>query len=192
MRLFSGVRSAGRRRLIMAGAAAAVLLAGGIFALRGAAPSSARAELAASFADDAEERRSARRAARSQGVPELWWEALGELNYQTGEMPDSLRALDGQIVRIPGFMVPLDDYAARVSEFLLVPYPGACVHVPPPPPNLIVYARMENQRHTNVTWWDPIWIEGRLSIQAVESVYGPVGYQFEVMHIEPYEEEDDY
>ena len=41
--------------------------------------------------------------------------------------------LDGRMVRIPGFIVPLDeDSEGRVTDFFLVPYVGACIHVPPP------------------------------------------------------------
>jgi hypothetical protein len=47
-------------------------------------------------------------------------------------------ALNGQEVTISGFMVPLRFEADRVSQFLLVPYAGACIHVPPPPPNQII------------------------------------------------------
>jgi uncharacterized protein len=185
MRLLSGGWT-DRRRLWL-GAALLALLVGGALLMRATRPAAAGAMIF-STAESAEERQ----AKRVSRAPELWWEAMGELDYETGAMPDSLRALDGQIVRIPGFMVPLDDYATRVKEFLLVPYPGACVHVPAPPPNFIVYSQMEGGRSTRVTWWDPIWIEGRLSIQATESVYGPVGYQMEVLHIEPYVEEEDY
>jgi hypothetical protein len=46
--------------------------------------------------------------------------------------------LNGQEVTISGFMVPLLFDADRVSQFLLVPYAGACIHVPPPPPNQII------------------------------------------------------
>ena len=49
--------------------------------------------------------------------------------------------LDGQNVRIPGYLLPLDFDGKKVTEFLLVPYVGACIHVPPPPPNQIVHVR---------------------------------------------------
>ena len=49
--------------------------------------------------------------------------------------------LDGQKVRLPGFVVPLDFEDTEISEFLLVPYFGACIHVPPPPSNQIVYVK---------------------------------------------------
>src|SRR5690606_18432104 len=72
----------------------------------------------------------------------LDWKAMAALNYRTGEMPESLRKLNGVEVRIPGFMVPLEDTETRVTEFLLVPYFGACIHTPPPPPNQMVHVMM--------------------------------------------------
>jgi hypothetical protein len=62
----------------------------------------------------------------------LSWEIMGELDYRTGKATPKLKAFDGQEVRIPGFIIPLDFSEAReVTEFLLAPsYPG-CIHVPP-------------------------------------------------------------
>ncbi len=55
-----------------------------------------------------------------------------------------VRELDGQRVKIPGFVVPLEsDEGGKMTEFFLVPYFGACIHVPPPPPNQIVYVTLE-------------------------------------------------
>jgi len=94
---------------------------------------------------------------------EIDWRTLAKLNYRTGEMPEELRRLDGQIVRMPGFVVPLEDYVESASEFLLVPYYGACVHVPPPPPNQMVYVVMENRRKAEFGWWEPIWLDGAVA-----------------------------
>lgn len=116
------------------------------------------------------------------------WEILNGLNYRTGAMSNVLRQLNGKLVKVPGFMVPLEDDADNVTEFLLVPYFGACVHVPPPPPNQIVWVRMDAKRKAKVSWWDPVWIEGRLRIENVESVYGAVGFQMTGLRIVPYEE----
>ena len=71
------------------------------------------------------------------------WRMLRELNYRTGKVSPSLKALDGKLVKIPGYMVPLEDDSEVVSEFLLVPYVGACIHTPPPPPNQIVQVKYE-------------------------------------------------
>lgn len=47
-------------------------------------------------------------------------------------------------VMIPGFIVPtVYDADRRVTEFFLVPFFGACIHLPPPPPNQIIYVTYE-------------------------------------------------
>lgn len=119
---------------------------------------------------------------------EVDWRTLAGLNYENGEMTDALRAVNGKVVRIPGFMVPLEDFAEQVTEFLLVPYFGACIHTPPPPPNQIVHVHMEGNRKAKVEWWEPIWIEGRLTIENIESIYGTSGYQLLGTRITPYSE----
>jgi len=124
-----------------------------------------------------------------QGNPvEVDWRTLAGLNYESGEMTDVLRALNGREVKIPGFMVPLEDFVEQVSEFLLVPYFGACIHTPPPPPNQIVHVHMGGNRKTKVEFWEPIWIEGTLSIEDIESIYGTSGYQLVGHRISPYSE----
>src|SRR6187399_1445007 len=70
------------------------------------------------------------------------WRTLRGLNYRTGEKTEALQKVDGKKVKVPGFMVPLEDEEEMVTEFLLVPYVGACIHTPPPPPNQIVLVRM--------------------------------------------------
>jgi uncharacterized protein len=108
----------------------------------------------------------------------LDWAKLEKLNYQTGDAPGWLKNLDGQIVRVPGFIVPLEDSFTEASEFLLVPDPGACIHVPPPPPNQMVYVKMKSGHPVEING-QPIWITGRLKIDKVESPYGQVSYSME-------------
>lgn len=117
----------------------------------------------------------------------LDWKAMAALNYRTGEMPDALKKLNGVQVRVPGFMVPLEDSETRVTEFLLVPYFGACIHVPPPPPNQMAHVLMQRNQVVDVNLWDPIWIVGELTIENVDSPYGMVGYQVSGERILPYE-----
>ena len=71
-------------------------------------------------------------------------------------------SLDGQKIRLPGFVIPFDfGEGQRISEFLLAPYFGACIHTPPPPPNPIVYVTTEKPVRFD-TIWAPIWAEGTL------------------------------
>lgn len=75
---------------------------------------------------------------------------------------------------MPGYMVPLEDRAGEVSEFLLVPYVGACVHTPPPPPNQLVCVRMESGQRVPVSLWNPVWIHGTLTVERTTNLYGSV------------------
>jgi hypothetical protein len=114
------------------------------------------------------------------------WRVLAGLDYANGKATDTLKKLEGKLVRIPGFVVPLDDFQEDGAEFLLVPYYGACVHTPPPPPNQIVMVAMEGRKSIKLNLFDAVWMSGRLKISSVESPYGTVGYQLEGMKVEPY------
>ena len=114
------------------------------------------------------------------------WRVLAGLDYATGKSTDTLKKLEGKMVRIPGFVVPLDDFQEEGAEFLLVPYYGACVHTPPPPPIQIVMVGMTGRRSIKLGLFDAVWLSGRLKIASVESPYGTVGYQLEGMKVEPY------
>ena len=114
------------------------------------------------------------------------WRVLAGLDYANGKATDTLKKLEGKLVRIPGFVVPLDDFQEEGAEFLLVPYYGACVHTPPPPPNQIVMVSMEGRKSIKLNLFDAVWMSGRLKISSVESPYGTVGYQLEGLKVEPY------
>ena len=114
------------------------------------------------------------------------WRVLAGLDYTNGKSTDTLKKLEGKLVRIPGFVVPLDDFQDEGAEFLLVPYYGACVHTPPPPPNQIVMVGMAGRKSVKLNLFDAVWMSGRLKISSVESPYGTVGYQLEGMKVEPY------
>lgn len=114
------------------------------------------------------------------------WKMLGTLDYQNGKVPAALKALDGKVVKIPGFIVPLEDYEEEGAEFLLVPYFGACVHTPPPPPNQMVFVAMEGGKRLKFGWWDPVWMEGTLKIEHYDSPYGAVGFQLVGLKTSPY------
>ncbi|BAH37672.1 hypothetical protein GAU_0630 [Gemmatimonas aurantiaca T-27] len=114
------------------------------------------------------------------------WRVLAGLDYSNGKSTDTLKKLDGKLVRLPGFVVPLDDFQEEGAEFLLVPYYGACVHTPPPPPNQIVMVEMSGKKSVKLNLFDAVWMSGRLKISSIESPYGTVGYQLEGLKVEPY------
>lgn len=98
-----------------------------------------------------------------------------------------VQALDGQQVKLPGYIVPLDvTDEGRVTEFLLVPYFGACIHVPPPPSNQIVHVTSELGVLLDALY-QPFWIEGPIKVEHASSELAEAGYQMEAEKIYAYE-----
>jgi len=93
--------------------------------------------------------------------------------------------MDGQRVRIPGFVVSLDGGPGELREFLLVPYFGACIHVPPPPANQIIHV-MPNRPVKNVRTMDPVWVSGTLGIGRSDTPMGKSGYRMRATEVTPY------
>ncbi|MEK8031322.1 DUF3299 domain-containing protein [Ideonella sp. DXS29W] len=96
------------------------------------------------------------------------------------------QAMDGAAVRLPGYVVPLDDTPAGMKEFLLVPYFGACIHTPPPPANQIVHVIVPKPAK-GLKMMDAVWVSGTLKAQRGDSVMGVSGYQMEAAQIAPYQ-----
>ncbi len=76
-------------------------------------------------------------------------------------------ALDGQAMRMPGFVVALEGDSEKITEFLLVPYFGACLHMPPPPPNQIIHVSYP-KGISHVDPWQVVWISGEMQVKANE------------------------
>jgi len=90
--------------------------------------------------------------------------------------------------RIPGFVVPLKTTNdMRILEFFLVPYYGACIHVPPPPPNQIIHVKYK-QGFTLDALYDPVWVEGTLVIEHTETDFGTSSYSMTAERVSPYEQ----
>ena len=96
-------------------------------------------------------------------------------------------ALVGQTVRIPGFVVPLEDSKDGLKEFLLVPYFGACVHSPPPPANQIVHV-LPKSPAKGLRSMDAVWIIGTLTTGRTDSYMGAASYRIEATGVAPYTE----
>ncbi|PVZ11499.1 DUF3299 domain-containing protein [Pseudomonas sp. URIL14HWK12:I9] len=98
-----------------------------------------------------------------------------------------VQALDGQQVRLPGYIVPLEvNEEGRTTDFLLVPYYGACIHVPPPPSNQIVHVTSELGVKVEELY-QPYWIEGPMRVKASTSELAEAGYQMVGERIAVYE-----
>ncbi len=111
----------------------------------------------------------------------------GPAATQQSAVAPVVKALHGQQVKLPGYIVPLNSSEeGRVTEFLLVPYYGACIHVPPPPPNQIVHVKTElGVLMDNL--YQPFWIEGPLQVESISSDLAEAGYQMEASKVYPYE-----
>ncbi|MGI9304905.1 MAG: DUF3299 domain-containing protein [Gammaproteobacteria bacterium] len=94
--------------------------------------------------------------------------------------------LDGKRIKLPGFTIPLESNGETATEFLLVPYFGACIHVPPPPSNQIVYGISE-KGVTMKTLFEPVWVTGKLSVKGKLSEFANAGYTLSVDEVEPYQ-----
>ena len=103
--------------------------------------------------------------------------------------------LNGQRVRIPGYLLPLEMSDTKVKEFLLVPYIGACIHVPPPPPNQIVHVKIVQKEGYSVKkMYEPVWVSGEISVKSmIKDLYlvdgsagVNIGYTMQANRIEPY------
>jgi len=95
--------------------------------------------------------------------------------------------LDGVEIRLPGFVVPVEADEKETTGFLLVPYYGACVHVPPPPANQTVYVITEAGAGTRPELFDVIWVTGTMSVKRIENDVAEAGYTLYANRIEPYE-----
>ena len=96
--------------------------------------------------------------------------------------------LEGRLIRLPGYVVPISqDDKGRVTEFFLVPYYGACIHMPPPPPNQVVYS-VPAQPFAIKSLTTPYWISGPMKISSKTTRLGAAAYTVSGSAIEPYKD----
>ena len=119
---------------------------------------------------------------------------LGNLNPEAApaakqDLPNApvVPALNDQHVRLPGYIVPLEvNEDGRTTDFLLVPYFGACIHVPPPPSNQIVHVTSKVGVKLEELY-QPYWIEGAMQVKPSTSELADAGYQMDAQKIYVYE-----
>ncbi|WP_345195346.1 DUF3299 domain-containing protein [Kistimonas scapharcae] len=107
--------------------------------------------------------------------------------YMEGYGRKIITDYDNQLVKIPGYLVPLnmrDDMTA--TRFLLVPTAGACVHVPPPSPNQIVYIEYEKGMAYEETAMYPYWVYGKLTSTMTTSEYSDAMYSMKAELVTDY------
>lgn len=101
----------------------------------------------------------------------------------------TVAALKGKVIRLGGYPVPLEtNPQGKVTELFLVPYPGACIHVPPPPPNQIVWVRYK-QGIALEDLYTPLWVDGTLEIQKTQHDLADSAYSLSATQIKIIDEE---
>lgn len=95
-------------------------------------------------------------------------------------------SLQGARVRMRGYVVPMSGDATIGREFLLVPYFGACIHVPPPPANQVVHVRMDAPPRFRLRTMSTVWVSGVLRVERSSSVMGDAGYAMRGIAVDPY------
>jgi len=99
---------------------------------------------------------------------------------------NTVKELNGKKIRIPGYTVPFEYGAdAQIKEFLLVPYFGACIHSPPPPPNQTIFIMADKAIKMN-DLAQAVWIEGTIYTQTQESDLADAAYTIKLTSIEEY------
>jgi hypothetical protein len=112
-----------------------------------------------------------------EGFQRLDWRVLRGLDVKTGRASAELTAFAGANIRISGFMVPFDDDDEQVTEFLLVPQAGMCIHTPPPPANQIILVEVAAGGANRVEWDKEVNVYGQFQIADGNSPYGKTGFK---------------
>ncbi len=97
-------------------------------------------------------------------------------------------ALDGQEITLAGYVIPLEFTSSGVTDFVLVPFVGACIHVPPPPPNQLIFVTAESP-WPNGNLWDAVLVTGTLRASLKSTEVANVGYEITGARVETYRKE---
>lgn len=111
---------------------------------------------------------------------------LPKVMYSTNTVP----SLEGKRIRIGGYPVPIEmNKQGKVVQLFIVPYPGACIHVPPPPPNQIILVNYEKGIELKDIY-EPIWVIGKLHIETISNDLADASYSMQADKVRPVEESD--
>ncbi len=92
--------------------------------------------------------------------------------------------MDGKDIKIPGFVVPVEvNEEQKITSFFLVPFFGACLHAPPPPPNQIIYIEATEGVEI-VNLYDAVWVSGKLSAEMFEDQIATSAYTMQLDNFE--------
>lgn len=102
----------------------------------------------------------------------------------------TVAALDGKAIRLGGYPVPLEsDEKGNSTLFFLVPYPGACIHVPPPPPNQLVLVRYPKGIALDDIY-APLWVSGELKVEKISNELADAAYAMDAGEVRLVTDED--
>lgn len=102
----------------------------------------------------------------------------------------TVAALDNQKVRLSGYVVPLEsDDDGKMIEFFFVPFYGACIHVPPPPPNMLVHVKLAHGIDTP-SLYDPLTLKGVLHTEVTRNSMAASAYGMSDAALEAYQDQD--
>ena len=111
---------------------------------------------------------------------------LGEILAEEEEAEhvgrQTVAELAGQKIKLPAYVIPLEGDENASTEFLLVPYFGACIHVPPPPPNQVIYGDSKDGIESKL--FDAVWAYGTMQIETINSEMAESGYSLKVDKVE--------
>ncbi len=105
--------------------------------------------------------------------------ATKELRQVWAEAPAN-KALNGAMVRLAGYVVPVERSDLGLTEFLLVAYFGACTQSQCPPANQAVHvfmAKPSEDLHT----MDAATVYGRLQVKRTKSFRGTSSYNMKAI-----------
>jgi hypothetical protein len=116
-------------------------------------------------------------------LPEGGFMSIKRRQPGSDQPPRVVGDLNGKRVKLGGYVVPLDFEATTIKEFLLVPFVGACIHVPPPPANQIVYVKSDNGFQITGQF-DPVWVTGTLKTETAFTGLADAGYSLDAESVE--------
>jgi hypothetical protein len=119
----------------------------------------------------------------NMSLEKLTWKDLAQLDISSSEMPQSLAKHIGNQVLIAGFIVPLDDNAMILSDFLLVPNALACIHAPPPAMNQMILVHMTNPVENDFAR-RPVWVEGVIRTTSAKHGFGESSFSMDAVAID--------
>jgi len=114
----------------------------------------------------------------------------GDDRYQQALISTNVKAIvNNAPIKIPAFIVPLEfDDDQNVTQFFLVPFFGACLHLPPPPPNQTIFVHYPQGLKLE-SLYDAYWISGIIKTSLVENDMATAAYSMEMHAFELYNDE---